>query len=109
MEIGKTHFLMINEKCYKKKNASLKTWILQLQTTAEKTELIVYLMLGEIKLCNLKNVHFKKKTQKVKKVAILHSMTTLKNVALKIEIGFELHEYLTFKAIIKTRNVNHKC
>ena len=45
-------------------NASLKTWILQLQTTAEKTELIVYLMLGEIKLCNLKNVHLKKKNQK---------------------------------------------
>ena len=52
-------------------------------TTTEKIELIGYLILSEIKLCNLKNVHFEKKSP------ILHFMTTLNNVTLKIEIGFE--------------------
>ena len=35
-----------------------------MQTTTEKIELIGYLILGEIKLCNLKDVHFQKKTPK---------------------------------------------
>ena len=54
-----------------------------MKTTTEKIELIGYLILSEIKLCNLKNVHFEKKSP------ILHFMTTLNNVTLKIEIGFE--------------------
>ena len=37
---------------------SLKTWILQIQTCTEKIKLIGYLILGEIKFCNLKNEHF---------------------------------------------------
>ena len=45
---------------------------------------------GEIKVCNLKNVHFEKKSPKIFKNIILHFITTLNNVALKIEIGFEL-------------------
>ena len=32
-----------------------------MQTTTEKIELIRYLILGEIKLCNPKNVHFRQK------------------------------------------------
>ena len=35
-----------------------------MQTTTEKIELNGYLILGEIKLCNLKNVHFEKKIPK---------------------------------------------
>ena len=54
MEISKRHFL----------NASLRTWTLQMQTTTEKIELIGYLILGKIKLCNLKKVHFEKKDPK---------------------------------------------
>ena len=42
----------------------LKTWILQIQTTTEKIKLIGYLILGEIKFCNLKNEHFEKKSPK---------------------------------------------
>ena len=63
-----------------------------MQTTTEKFELIGYLILGEIKLCNFKNIHFEKKNPKSlkKNTTILHFMTTLNNVALKIEIGFEL-------------------
>ena len=53
-------FSMSNEKFFKKKNTYLKTLILQMQTTTEKIELIGYLILGEIKLCNLENVHFEK-------------------------------------------------
>ena len=59
--------------------------------------MIGYLELGEIKVSNLKNVDFEKKSpksekkqQKNKKKAILHFKTTLNNVALKLEIGFEL-------------------
>ena len=40
---------------------SLKTWILQIQTSTGKINLIEYLILGEIKLCNLKNEHFVRK------------------------------------------------
>ena len=55
--------------------------------------------LGEIKLWNLKKVHFEKRVQKVKK----HN-----NFTVKIGIGFELQGYL-FITIIKTRNVKtHK-
>ena len=42
----------------------LKTWILQIQTTTEKIKLIEYLILSEIKFCNLKNEHFEKKSPK---------------------------------------------
>ena len=42
----------------------LKKWILQIQINIEKTESIGYLILGEIKFCNLKNEHFQKKTPK---------------------------------------------
>ena len=45
----------------------LKTWILYLQTTTEKIKLNGYLILGEITFCNLKNEHFEKIAQKVKK------------------------------------------
>ena len=38
-----------------------------MQATTEKIELIGYLILGEIKHFNLKNVHFEKKRQKSKK------------------------------------------
>ena len=35
-----------------------------MQTTTEKIELIEYLILAKIKLCNLKNVYFEKKEPK---------------------------------------------
>ena len=35
-----------------------------MQTTTEKIELMGYLILGKIKLCNLKKVHFEKKDPK---------------------------------------------
>ena len=35
-----------------------------MQTTTEKTELIGYLIFGEMKLCNLKVIHFQKKSTK---------------------------------------------
>ena len=35
-----------------------------MQTTTEKIELTEYLILGKIKLCNLKNVHLEKKSLK---------------------------------------------
>ena len=35
-----------------------------MQTTTEKIDLIGYLILSEIKLCNLNNVHFEKKSPK---------------------------------------------
>ena len=35
-----------------------------MQTTTEKTELIGYLILDEIKLCHIKNVQFQKKSPK---------------------------------------------
>ena len=38
--------------------------MLQIQTTTEKIELTVYLILGEIKFCNLKNQHFEKNSPK---------------------------------------------
>ena len=38
--------------------------ILQVQTTSEKFKLIGYLILAEIKFCNLKNENFEKKTPK---------------------------------------------
>ena len=38
-----------------------------MQTTTEKNKLIGYLILGEIKFYNLKNEHFEKRAQKVKK------------------------------------------
>ena len=47
-----------------KENASLETRILQMQTTTEKTELIGYLILGDITFCNLKNLHTEKKSPK---------------------------------------------
>ena len=60
-----------------------------MQTTTGKIELIGYLILGEIKLCNLKNIHFeKKKPQKLNNIINLHFMTTLNNVVFKIEIVF---------------------
>ena len=70
-----------------------------MQTTTEKIELIGSLILGEIKLWSLKKVYFESK--KLKSITILHFITTLNNVALKIG--------RVFKAIIKTRNVNDKC
>ena len=42
----------------------LKTWILQTQTTTEKIKLIGYLILGEIRLWNLRNEHFEKMSPK---------------------------------------------
>ena len=45
----------------------LKTWILQIQTITEKTKLIVYLILDEIKSFNLKNEHLEKKSPKSEK------------------------------------------
>ena len=61
-----------------------------------KTELIGYLMLGEIKFYNHKNERFEKKSAKCQKeLTILHSMTTFYNVALKIETGFKLQRCLT--------------
>ena len=38
-----------------------------MQTTTKKIKLIGYLIFVEIKFCNLKNEHFEKKSQKVKK------------------------------------------
>ena len=35
-----------------------------IQTTTEKIKLIGYLIFGEIKLCNLKNENFEKKSSK---------------------------------------------
>ena len=35
-----------------------------MQTNTEKIELSGYFILGEIELCNLKNVHFEKKSPK---------------------------------------------
>ena len=35
---------------------------IQIQTTIEKIKLIGYLILGEIKFCNLKNENFEKKS-----------------------------------------------
>ena len=49
------------------KNDSLKTQNLQVQTTTEKIELTGYLILGDIKLCNLKNINFEKKSPKCEK------------------------------------------
>ena len=49
------------------KNDSLKKQNLQVQTTTEKIELIGYLILGEIKLCNLKSINFEKKSTKCDK------------------------------------------
>ena len=47
---------------------ALKTWILQIKTTTEKIKLTGYLILCEIKFCNLKNEDFeKKKPKKLKK------------------------------------------
>ena len=62
-----------------------------MQTTTKKTEFIGYLILGEIKRCNLKDVHLQKKSKPVKK----HNSFTFHYylVALKIETGFELQEY----------------
>ena len=37
---------------------------LQVKTTAKKIKLIGYLILGEIKFCNLRNKHFEKKSPK---------------------------------------------
>ena len=51
MEIGKRHFL--NDQ-----------WKLLQEEKIEKIEFIGYLVLGKIKLCNLKNVHFEKKNPK---------------------------------------------
>ena len=49
------------------KNDSLKKQNLQVQTTTEKIELVGYLILGEIKLCNLKSINFEKKSPKCDK------------------------------------------
>ena len=41
--------------------SSLKTWILQMQTTTEKIMLTGFLIFSEIKYFNLKNENFMKK------------------------------------------------
>ena len=43
---------------------SLKGLILLVQTTTKKIKLIGYLILGEIKFCNLKNEHFENNNPK---------------------------------------------
>ena len=63
MEIGKKQFFNDQWKMLQEEKI-LKTWILQMQTTTEKIELIRYSVLGEVKLCNHENVHFEKKSQK---------------------------------------------
>ena len=71
----------------------LKTWILQIETTTEKNKLIGYLLLDEIKFCNLKNKYFEKwekEPEKWKNIAVLYFMTTFHKVALKIESNFKL-------------------
>ena len=66
-------------------------------TITEKTKLIVYLILDEIKSFNLKNEHLEKKSPKSekKKKTILHLITTFHNVALKIETSFKLQRCLS--------------
>ena len=62
-----------------------------MQTNTKKIELTGYLILGEIKLYKLKNVYFEEKISKSKKnITILHFMTILNNITLKVEICFEL-------------------
>ena len=74
----------------------LQTWILQIQTTTEKTKLSGYLILGEIKFCYLKNEHFwEKEPKKLKSITILYFMTTFHNVAFKIETSFKLQRCLS--------------
>ena len=74
----------------------LKALILQIQTTTEKIKLTGYLILGEIKFCNLKNEHFEKKEpKKLKNIMILHFMTTFHNVAFKVETSFKLQRCLS--------------
>ena len=60
IEIVKRHFLNDQWKMLQEK----KRFIKKIQTSTEKTKLIGYLVLCEIKLCNLKNVHFLKKEPK---------------------------------------------
>lgn len=43
--------------------------------------------LAEEKCCNLKNVPFEKRIQKLKKMTYLHFMAAFQNFALKIETG----------------------
>ena len=72
---------------------SMFLWkMLQWRSYHWKIDLIGYLILGEIQLCNLKNIHFEKKSPKTKKenITILYFLTTLNNVALKTKTGFEL-------------------
>ena len=65
--------------------------MLQIQTTTEKIKLIGYLILCEIKFCNLKNEQFwGKKPKNLQNITILHFMTNFHNVTLKIETGFKL-------------------
>ena len=82
--------------------------ILPIETTTEKITLTWYLVLGEIKFCNLKMDILRKSTQKIKKnITILHYMTTFYNVALKIETSFNLQSYLS--TLWKIEKVNNKC
>ena len=101
----KAFFSIVNEKCFKRKKTDLQILILHMQSTTDKIKLIGYLILYEIKPCNLK--HFEEKSQRnLKNITILNSMTTLNNVPLKIEIAFGLQGFN--KAIIKTTNGNDK-
>ena len=65
---------------------SLKTWILQIQTTTEKIKLIRYLILGEIKFWNLKWTFLEKEPKEWKYITILHFMATFHSVTLKIKL-----------------------
>ena len=58
--IVKRHFLNDQWKMLQEE----KRFIKKMQTSTEKTKLIGYFILCEIKLCNLKNVHFLKKEPK---------------------------------------------
>ena len=60
IEIVKRHFLNDQWKMLQEEKRCIK----KMQTSTEKTKLIGYLILCEIKLCNLKNVHFLKKEPK---------------------------------------------
>ena len=60
IEIVKRHFLNDQWKMLQEE----KRFIKKMQTSTEKTKLIGYFILCEIKLCNLKNVHFLKKEPK---------------------------------------------
>ena len=64
--------------------------MLEIKTATEKIKLTGYLILGEIKFCNLKNENFEQNSPRCSKnVTILHFMTTFHNVALKIEASFK--------------------